>query len=92
MPFTTQCSATALAAGSVPDIPFTACADASVIFSFQNVGTGPGAISNYILILADADQSLAAAKFWPASDFPHINDGSSTHQQYAGEKSFVVKP
>ncbi|KAK0712478.1 hypothetical protein B0T26DRAFT_741600 [Lasiosphaeria miniovina] len=91
-PFPTTCTFTGapLGVGSLPDVGFTACADPSVAWSFRAVPVGSGAAPFYELALATAEQSLAAAKFFPASDFPIVNDGSSFHQTYTGAGSFVV--
>lgn len=92
MPSTTACSANfPTVAFELPNVPFTACADPSIIFSLQAIGLSEADASNYTLILADAEQSLAAAKIWPASNFPIVNAGSTVYQQYNGETRFVVQ-
>ncbi|KAK3380899.1 hypothetical protein B0H63DRAFT_415629 [Podospora didyma] len=91
-PFPTTCSffGQGLGVGSLPDVGFTACADASVVWSFRAVHIGDGQAPFYELALATAEQSLAASKFFPASDFPYIDDKSSVHQSYSGPNLFVV--
>jgi len=93
MPFPTQCTFTGapLGVGSLPDVGFTACQDASIVWSFRRVTVGDGPAAFYELALATAEQSLAASKFFSAAQFPLINDGSSFHQQFNGEARFVVK-
>jgi hypothetical protein len=92
MPFQTSCTANfPTTAFNLPNVPFTACTDNSIIWSFQAVGLSGSTPSNYTLILADAQQSLAAAKVFAASDFPVINAGSTVYQQYNGASRFVVK-
>lgn len=93
VPYPTQCSftGTPLGVGSLPDVNFTPCQDACIVLSFRGVTTGVGPAAFYELALATAEQSLAASKFFPVSDFPRINDGSSFHQQFIGNPRFVVK-
>jgi len=93
MPYPTQCSFTGapLGVGSLPDVGFAACQDASIIWSFRRVISGDGAAPFYELALADAEQSLAASKFFTSSDFPIVRDGSSYHQTFTGNNRFVVE-
>jgi hypothetical protein len=93
MPYQTKCVHTGppLGVGSLPDVGFTACEDPTVFWSFRRVAAADGPAPFYELALATAEQSLALAKFWPASAFPLINDGSSYHQSFTGESRFVVK-
>lgn len=88
MPYPTECSATerAVGVGSLPDFGFITCKDPAIVFSLRAVQS-----SWYELALADADQSLAAAKFFLATDFPRLNDGSTYHQQFTGTTRFVVQ-
>ncbi|KAK5655213.1 hypothetical protein OQA88_6112 [Cercophora sp. LCS_1] len=93
MPYPTTCTFTGppLGVGSLPDVGFTACQDPIISWSFRSVPSGSGPAPFYELALVTAEQSLAAAKFFPASDFPRVNDGSTFHQTFIGEKRFVVK-
>ncbi|KAK4225145.1 hypothetical protein QBC38DRAFT_457601 [Podospora fimiseda] len=93
-PFSTTCSFSGqpLGTSSLPDVPFTACADPSIAWSFRRVTADPfGLAPFYELTLVTAEQSLAAAKFFPGSEFPLINAGSSYYQQYNGTTLFVVQ-
>ncbi|KAK1750337.1 hypothetical protein QBC47DRAFT_393938, partial [Echria macrotheca] len=90
MPFQTDCTFSGLGGGSIPDVPFTACADPSIVWSFRGVTVGSGPSQFYELALATADENLALSTFFPASDFPRINDGSSFHQTFTGNPRFVV--
>ena len=92
MPYQTQCTFTGqpLGVGSLPDVGFAACQDASIVWSFRAIPVGNGPAPFYEFTLATAEQSLAAAKFFPAADFPRINDGSSYHQTFTGANRFVV--
>ena len=91
-PYQTNCSFVSATAFTIPDVPFTACDNPSYIFSFRSVKVGgnPGTAPFYELALADADESLVAAKFFAASDFPVLNAGSTVYQQYTGPTRFVV--
>lgn len=91
MPYQTNCNASFTTAFNLPDVPFTACADPSIVWSFRAIGLPDATASNYTLILADADQSLAAAKIWDKADFPVLNAGSTVYQQYSGPTRFVVQ-
>ncbi|KAK3356433.1 hypothetical protein B0T25DRAFT_135586 [Lasiosphaeria hispida] len=92
MPFSTQCTFTGapLGASSLPDVGFSACQDTSIAWSFRAVPVS-GGTPFYELALATAEQSLAASNFFPASEFPRINDGSSSHQTFTGGSRFVVQ-
>ncbi|KAK0649930.1 hypothetical protein B0T16DRAFT_428456 [Cercophora newfieldiana] len=94
MPYQTHCTFTGapLGTGSLPDVGFTKCQDPTIIWSFRRVIAGDGAAPFYEFALATAEQSLAASTFFPGSDFPLINAGSSFHQQFTGNGRFVVKP
>jgi len=93
MPYQAKCTFTSapLGVGSLPDVGFAKCQDPSIIWSLRRVIAGNGAAPVYELALADADQSLAAAKFFPASEFPIIRDGSSYHQTFTGDGRFIVQ-
>jgi GH43 family beta-xylosidase len=87
MPAPTNCNASFTTAYTLPDVPFTACADPSISWSFSAIESG----ENYTLILVDTQQGLAASKVWDKADFPVINAGSTVYQQYSGDSSFVVQ-
>jgi hypothetical protein len=93
MPYSTKCTFTGRPSGvgSLPDVGFTPCQDASITWSFRAVTAGDGSAPFYELALVTAEQSLAASKFWPASSFPRINDGSTYHQTFTGDGRFVVE-
>ncbi|KAK4172568.1 hypothetical protein QBC36DRAFT_222430 [Triangularia setosa] len=94
MPYATECSfsGTPLGSSSLPDTGFATCTDPSIIWSFRRVqtagATGPAPF--YELALSNAGQNIAAAKFWPASDYPILQSGASFYQQYTGEQRFVI--
>lgn len=91
MPDPTSCNASFTVAYNLPDVPFTACADPSIAWSFFAIGLPDAHASNYTLTLLDPDQSLAAAKIWDKADFPVISAGSTEYQQYSGPADFVVQ-
>ncbi|KAF3769019.1 hypothetical protein M406DRAFT_327426 [Cryphonectria parasitica EP155] len=90
-PFPTTCNASFITAYTLPDVPFTACQDPSYIWSFQAVAVSGTSPANYTLLLADASEALAAAKFWDAVEFPVLVDGAASYQEYTGPTLFVVE-
>ncbi|KAK4162909.1 hypothetical protein QBC43DRAFT_301651 [Cladorrhinum sp. PSN259] len=91
-PTTCSFSGTPLGSSSLPDVGFTPCQDPSIAWSFRRVPSSEsGQPPFYELALVTAEQSLAAAKFFPGSEFPLVNAGSSFYQQYNGAAAFVVQ-
>jgi len=84
--------------GTLPDVAMRRCTDASVEWQFTQDGSGhlQGGEGNYRLVVTaprgtrDSHERDAGWRAWTADQFPMVDFGDSSAQQYAGPRSFVM--
>lgn len=75
----------------LPLVPFTLCTeDHTIVWGWAPMGPPNGTATDYSLMLTDSEWGLAAAKIWPASDYPMARSGASMYQEFNGSASFTM--
>lgn len=75
----------------LPLVPFTLCTeDHTIVWGWAPMGPPNGTATDYSLMITDSELGLAAAKIWPASEYPMVRSGAAQYQEYNGTASFSM--